>query len=85
MARLFLAVQDRPSRLSQATAADSGDKLDMKISVCIEYDTETRTATVAVGSNHPQVWTDCDLSVLKDIQDRVDTMRRTVSLEGLAP
>lgn len=64
----------------------------MKTSVCIEYDSETRTATVTVGGWHPQVWTDCNFSILKDTSEKVVdgwivhelTGRRTVSIEGLA-
>lgn len=63
----------------------------MRTRISIDWDSETREALVQINDRQPRTWTDCDLSILKQLEDqivdgfevRADTDRRQLVLEGL--
>lgn len=63
----------------------------MRTRITIDWNSETREALVQINDRQPRTWTDCDLSILKQLEDqivdgfevRADTDRRRLVLEGL--
>lgn len=41
----------------------------MKITITIEYDSDTRESTVSMNGRMPKVWKDVDFSMTKEIED----------------